>query len=235
MKRFTAALLAVVGCGSLVTSPSRGHDAITTTVTWNREISRIFYQRCVACHRADGSAFSLAAYAEARPWAVAIKEEVLSRRMPPWGGVKGFGEFRNDQALTAEQIELITNWVEGGAPEGDPKDPLPELKLAEPAAVAEGDGVIIQGDFTLTRPFKLDGLMPHQAAIGASMQIVAEFPDGGIEPLLWLYEYKPEYKHPFLFRTPIDLPARTTIRGIVPGASMILVPAPSASETGAAR
>ena len=60
-------------------------------------------------------------YAEARPWAAAIKEEVLERRMPPWGAVKGFGEFKDDQGLTQEQIELIADWVEGGAPEGDPK------------------------------------------------------------------------------------------------------------------
>jgi len=40
--------------------------------------------------------FSMLTYAEARPWAVAIKDEVLSRRMPPWGAVKGFGEFRDD-------------------------------------------------------------------------------------------------------------------------------------------
>ncbi len=42
--------------------------------------------------------------------------------MPPWGAVKGFGDFRDDQALTPEQIELIGDWVEGGAPEGEPKD-----------------------------------------------------------------------------------------------------------------
>lgn len=59
-------------------------------------------------------------YAEAHPWAVAIKEEVLARRMPPWGAVKGFGEFRDDGGLTQEQIEWIADWVVGGAPEGDP-------------------------------------------------------------------------------------------------------------------
>ena len=85
---------------------------ITTKITFNREISRIFYERCVSCHRDGGSAFSLMTYPEVRPWAVAIKEEVLSRRMPPWGAIKGFGEFRNDQALTPEQLELITQWVE---------------------------------------------------------------------------------------------------------------------------
>jgi hypothetical protein len=29
--------------------------------------------------------------------------------MPQWDAVKGFANFRNDQALTPEQIELITN------------------------------------------------------------------------------------------------------------------------------
>ena len=61
-------------------------------------------------------------YAVARPWAVAIKEEVLERRMPPWGAVKGFGDFRNDKALTPEQMELIISWVGGGVPEGEAKD-----------------------------------------------------------------------------------------------------------------
>src|SRR6187455_1133471 len=94
------------------TSPA--HDVITTKLTWNREISRIFTARCMSCHHTKGRAFSMTTYAEARPWAVAIKEEVLARRMPPWGAIKGFGEFRNDQGLTQEQIELITAWVEGG-------------------------------------------------------------------------------------------------------------------------
>src|ERR1043166_8088983 len=61
------------------------HDIITTPVTWNREISRIFYSRCVSCHREGGSAFSMTAYKETFPWRTAIKEEVLERRMPPWG------------------------------------------------------------------------------------------------------------------------------------------------------
>ena len=48
--------------------------------------------------------------------------------MPPWGAVKGFGDFRNDVALTPEQIELIVSWVSGGAPEGDAKDLPPPPK-----------------------------------------------------------------------------------------------------------
>src|SRR5580704_15603555 len=66
-----------------------GHDVITTKVTFNREIIRLFNTHCISCHREGGTAFSLAAYKDARPWAKAIGEEVLQRRMPPWGGVKG--------------------------------------------------------------------------------------------------------------------------------------------------
>ena len=66
-------------------------------------------------------AFSLMTYADARPWAVAIKEEILRRRMPPWGAIKGFGEFRNDTALTPEEMERIVSWTDGGVPEGERK------------------------------------------------------------------------------------------------------------------
>jgi hypothetical protein len=68
----------------------------------------------------------LTTYAEARPWAKAIKEEVIERRMPPWQAVPGYGEFANDPSLSGRDLDLITAWVEGGAPKGDDKD-LPQL------------------------------------------------------------------------------------------------------------
>src|SRR5215471_15755771 len=117
--RRQAALIFVTGI--YFATATSGHDVITTQITFTREISRLVYARCANCHRPGGTAFSLMTYAEARPWAAAIKEEVLERRMPPWGAVKGFGQFKNDQGLTQEQIELIAEWVEGGAPEGDDK------------------------------------------------------------------------------------------------------------------
>ena len=112
-------------------TPASGHERVTTKITWSREIARIVYARCLTCHRESGRAFSLSTYAEARPWAVAIKDEVLTRRMPPWNAVKGFGRFKNDLGLTQEELALIAAWVEGGAPEGDPM-----LMPVRPAAVA---------------------------------------------------------------------------------------------------
>src|SRR5438270_8805856 len=132
---------------------AEAHDVITTPVTWDREISRIFYSRCVACHRTDGAAFALMQYPETFPWRTAIKEEVLERRMPPWGAVKGFGDFRNDQGLTQEELQLIADWVEGGAPEGDSKY-LPKVPLVKPrsAAIPAPAGIPVPGELTLTTP-----------------------------------------------------------------------------------
>lgn len=97
----------------------RAHDVSTTPITWNREISRIVYERCASCHRPGGTSFSLMTYVDVQPRAVAVRDAVLSRRMPPWGAVSGFGDFRNNQALTAEQIELITDWVQDDTPKGN--------------------------------------------------------------------------------------------------------------------
>ena len=55
---------------------------------------------------------------EARPWAVAIKEEILEKRMPPWGAASGYGHFANDMSLTGREISLILSWADGGAPSG---------------------------------------------------------------------------------------------------------------------
>ena len=177
----------------------------------------------------------MTAYKETFPWRTAIKEEVLERRMPPWGAVKGFGDFRNDQALTPEQLELLTSWSQGGSPEGEEKDLPAQDKLDEmkkesawfgqkPAVVHRKGEIVASGDYKLAKPFKLDGLFPATVPPDSSFQIFAEFPDGQIEPLLWLDGYKPQFAHPFLFRSPIQLPAGTVISGIPADAKVVLLP-----------
>src|ERR1700752_2678642 len=104
----------------LLAAPYAGlsHDIITTKLTWNREISRVVYKRCAACHRDGGAAMSLMTYDDARPWAKAIRDQVVARSMPPWGAVKGVGSFQNDPSLTEIEIQMLVAWVEGGAPKG---------------------------------------------------------------------------------------------------------------------
>src|SRR4051812_14595700 len=152
----------------IVCLTAQAHDPITTKLTWSLEVSRIVYARCSGCHRSGGAAFSLSNYAEARPWARAISEEVLERRMPPWGAVKGFGEFLDDGALSMGELEIIAQWVDGGAPEGDPKDLPTMTKPLLRNAVAGKRRMVIEGEPTVHTEMTVEEIMPEAVPAGAS-------------------------------------------------------------------
>ena len=224
MRRATVILgLVLVAAISAINVES--HDAVTTSITWNREVSRIVHERCVVCHREGSVAFSLESYELARPWAVAIKEETLSRRMPPWGAVRGFQDLRNDQSLTSEELEMLSSWVEGGVPEGEPKD-LPPAWAAplEWTPITRQGSVIATGPTTLRQKMQLDGVALSDVPEGTTFQLIAETPTGVVIPLLWIYEYQSRFSHAYLFKTPIELPANTKLHGLPTGVRALLLP-----------
>ena len=119
-------MIAALGVAALTlvsTRPVSSHNPVTTTVLFNREVAAILNQKCRQCHVADGMAMPLRTYAETRPWAVAIKEEILARRMPPWPAERGYGAFANDNGLTLREQEFLISWIDGGAPEGEGSPP----------------------------------------------------------------------------------------------------------------
>jgi len=167
---------------------------------------------------------SLLTYEEARPWAKAIRDEVLNRRMPPWGAVKGFGEFRDDASLTQEEISRIAQWVEGGAPEGDPVY-LPEKPHAH-AAEPLPAGIRIR-QLPPKRGVVVLGI--HPLTDIAESRITAHLPSGIVEPLIWLRDYKQKWNRTFLYREPLKLPAGTRIVAEPPVPFELLVIAGSTS------
>jgi hypothetical protein len=109
-------------------------------------------------------------YAEVRPWAKAIKQAVLSRKMPPWLADPHVGAFRNDRRMPDDAIQTIVAWVDGGAPEGDPKK-LPRMpqfesgwRIGKPDAVFDigtdfevpAEGVVSYKYFTTPTKFTED-------------------------------------------------------------------------------
>ena len=46
---------------------------------------------------------------------------------------------------------------------------------------------------------------------------------GIVEPMVWLYECDDRYRHAFLFRKPVQLPAGTLIHGVPPTATVTLL------------
>jgi hypothetical protein len=93
--------------------------------TFTKDVAPIFQEKCEACHRPDSIApMSLVTWAEARPWARAIRARVADRQMPPWDIDRSVGvqKFKNDRSLSDTQVDTILRWVDAGAPQGDPKD-----------------------------------------------------------------------------------------------------------------
>jgi hypothetical protein len=193
----------------------QAHDVITTNLTFTRDVSRIFARHCVPCHGANSS-IPLTTYEEARPWAVSIKEQVLSRAMPPWGAVKGFGNLSPDHGLSQEDILIIAAWVVGGAPKGNPALLPPPPAIPERRPIQVADALQVETKTTLRAPLHLAGIRPLPNAQVRSTRVIARWPDGRVEPLVWLYRYDPKYAEVFTFQEPLDLPAGTVIEASTP-------------------
>src|SRR5438132_13977247 len=96
--------------------------AATTSspVTFNKDVLPILQRNCQGCHRPGQiGPMPLLSYQEARPWAKAIKEAVLTKKMPPWFADPRYGHFSNERKLGQTEIETLSRWVENGAPEGE--------------------------------------------------------------------------------------------------------------------
>ena len=83
-------------------------------VTFTKDVAPILQRSCQSCHRPTSIApMSLLTYEEARPWAKAIKENVVLRNMPPWhiDPNVGINKFANSVALSDEEIATMRSGV----------------------------------------------------------------------------------------------------------------------------
>ena len=128
--------VAIIAAVLALPQPAYSHKPITTNILFKNEIAQIFQRKCFQCHSDNNLAMSLTSYTVARPWARAIREEVLERKMPPWSAVRGYGHFANDLSLNQREMEIILSWADGGAPSGVLKAEEDIVPVYVPAAPA---------------------------------------------------------------------------------------------------
>lgn len=89
-------------------------------VTYASHVAKILNEHCIRCHR-DGQIgpFAMSNYEEVSGWAEMIAEVVRDGRMPPWHADSRFGKWANDCSLSAEDRQILLDWVAAGAPAGD--------------------------------------------------------------------------------------------------------------------
>jgi len=111
-------------------------------ITFNKDVLSIVQKRCQGCHRpGEVAPMPFLTYSDVRPWAKAIREAVLTRKMPPWFADPHYGKFSNDRSLTKGEIDTLVSWVDGGAREGDPKDAPAPVEWVDGWSIGKPDAV----------------------------------------------------------------------------------------------
>ncbi len=115
----------------------------STAPTYYKDVLPVLQSKCQGCHRpGEIGPMSLLTYQSTRPWAAAIKEAVLTRKMPPWPADPHVGHFANVNSLTDAQRATLVSWVDHGAPEGDPAGAPPPMHWVEGWGAGKPDLVI---------------------------------------------------------------------------------------------
>lgn len=132
MRRWSYCCLALCGAMLCLLSPMgervAGSPVEKRPVTFTRDVAPLLQKRCQECHRAGGVApMAFHTWEETRPWARSIREKVVTREMPPFHATGALGRYQDDPRLTDQEIATIVNWVDRGAPRGNPRD-LPPAK-----------------------------------------------------------------------------------------------------------
>jgi hypothetical protein len=139
-------------------------------VTFHRDVEPILQKNCQTCHRPGQIApMSFLTYQAARPWARAMKNAVLSKKMPPWFADPRYTHFSNDRSLAQRDIETIVAWVDAGGVEGNPQDapaPVrwpengwqiqPDVVVDLPPFNVPASGIVEWTNITIPNPFKED-------------------------------------------------------------------------------
>ena len=160
-------MLSVLGAQS---APAPANGAVTFT----KDIAPILQQKCQNCHRPNSIApMSMITYEDVRPWARSIKNRTSlgphSGVMPPWFAEKNIGitDLVGDPSLSDAQIKAIAQWVDAGAPRGNPADMPSALTFNDGWQIGTPD-LIIESPIVERPPAGSDwwGTIPGSVATG---------------------------------------------------------------------
>jgi len=126
-------LIALVACGDAETEEGPA---------WHGEVDAVITENCVGCHVAGGiGTFPLDTYEAAYVVRTQIQDAVVEGRMPPWLADPACAEYEGDITLSESEKALISDWVDLGAPEGDPAD-ASDVAAPTPAILEDPDVVL---------------------------------------------------------------------------------------------
>jgi mono/diheme cytochrome c family protein len=160
-----AALLLAPFCAGPSLIFAQAQPPSAQPLTFARDIAPIVYAHCASCHRpGESGPFPLLTFDDVKKHARQIVTVTQNRYMPPWLPQSGYGDFTDENRLTAEQIRKIADWVAQATPEGVeseiPPPPQfaggwqlgpPDLIVEAPVAFTlQADGTDVYHNFVLS-------------------------------------------------------------------------------------
>jgi hypothetical protein len=123
-------------------------------VTYSSDVAKILYGKCTPCHRqGEAGIFPLVTFRDAERRAKMIAKTAREKTMPPWPADYNYVHYAGERYLTEEEIKILEDWAERGAPVGDSTKipPVPEFprgsQLAKPDLVLKmKEAVPLPGD-----------------------------------------------------------------------------------------
>src|SRR5947209_4942561 len=116
---------------------------VSSQPTFYKDVLPVMQKRCQNCHRpGEVAPMSFLTYKDVRPWAKAIREAVLTKKMPPWFADAHYGKFANDRSLAQDEIDTLVSWADAGAREGDVKEAPPPVEWADGWSIGKPDTVV---------------------------------------------------------------------------------------------
>ncbi len=150
MRRTLICLVATLLCVGPALAAAKDAQ-VPEAPTFTKHVLPILQQNCQDCHRPAGldmggmvAPMSLLTYDEVRPWAKSIARAVQSREMPPWHAAREqWGLFEAERYLSDAEIATVTQWVQTGAPMGDPADAPEPIDFSSTGGWAIGEPDLI--------------------------------------------------------------------------------------------
>jgi peroxiredoxin len=142
-KSVKTATTKVSGCD--IKMPELANRGAHAAISYEKTIAPMLIDNCVTCHRQGGiGPWQMTSYDIVKGFSPMIREVIRTERMPPWHADPHYGTFRNNRALSTDNMKALVHWIEAGAPRGAGADPLatmkktwPEWALGKPDLVLE--------------------------------------------------------------------------------------------------
>jgi hypothetical protein len=101
---------------------------------YSRDVAPLLQEHCVRCHSPGNIApWAMTRHADVQERAALIKDEILTRRMPPWHADPHGAALANDELIDPVDLARLVDWLDRGAPRGEGNDPLADEVPPPPA------------------------------------------------------------------------------------------------------